>query len=62
MSARIFLLPTSAERLGVAAQRFQRMGYALNSTGRGRIEAKPKKRARIVDGFFEWVLSEERKS
>lgn len=61
MSARIFLLPTSAERLGQAAQRFQRMGYTLNSTGRGRIELK-KRRPSVVEQVFEWLLPEEKRS
>jgi hypothetical protein len=60
MNARIFLLPTSAERVGQAAQRFQRMGYVFNSTTRGRIEAV-KRRPSKVEAIFEWLLEEKQK-
>jgi hypothetical protein len=59
MSARIFLLPTSAERLGEAAQRFQRMGYQFNNTHRGRIEAV-KRRPSKVQEIFDWLLQEQK--
>jgi hypothetical protein len=59
MSARIFLLPTSAERLGEAAQRFQRMGYQFNNTRRGRIEAV-KRRPSKVQEIFDWLLQEQK--
>jgi hypothetical protein len=59
MKARIFLLPTSAERLGQAAQRFERMGYVFNSTTRGRIEAV-KRRPSKMQEMFEWLLQEQK--
>jgi hypothetical protein len=61
VNARIFLLPTSAERVGQAAQRFQRMGYVFNSTRRGRIEAV-KRRPSKVQEIFDWLLPEEKRS